>query len=80
MSNKRRLDLSGAMSLKRTKVRNTQTGRVLPCCEGDCDRPGYDEIRVEVDHEQPRWPGERRIYIFCSAEHRDMYVSGMRVR
>lgn len=72
MSNTPKLLLPNGFRPRRTRVRNQMTGRVLPCCWSDCERDGYDEIQVAKDHEDPRWPGEKRIYIFCSDAHRAM--------
>lgn len=69
-----------------TKVRNVTTGRVLPCCYGECEKPGDDTIRVMVDHDAPRWineqTGEREklVYIFCSDFHKGLYIQGLASR
>lgn len=59
-----------------TKVRNVSTGRVLPCCWGPCERDGDDRVQVQVPHDQPRWPGEKLIYIFCSDLCRGEWLKG----
>jgi hypothetical protein len=61
------------------KVRNVETGRVIPCSWDDCMKDGDDTIRIMVDHEQPRWRDpvtgeqEKLIYIFCSDLHKGFY-------
>lgn len=58
------------------RVRNVETGRVLPCCLGECRKPGSVNMSAAVPHEQPRWVDEKngtqemRVYIFCSEAHR----------
>src|SRR5262245_44882612 len=70
----------GAVLLRRGgsghKVRNVTTGRVLPCCWMDCERDGDKRHQVMIDHEQPRWPGEQRVYIFCGSVHKQQYLNG----
>lgn len=58
------------------KVYNTVTGAVLRCIHGPCEKPGRDHIRIEVPHEQPRFLGEKRVYIFCSEDHRQIFARG----
>jgi hypothetical protein len=65
-----------------TKVRNVETGRVLPCCWSDCEKDGSSLITVEVPHNQPRWKDpttgaqEMLVYIFCSQAHKTEFVKG----
>lgn len=67
-----------------TKVRNVQTGRVLPCCWSDCQEDGNDRIQVQLPHDQPRWRDpktgaqEMLVYIFCSDEHKAFWFDQVR--
>jgi hypothetical protein len=64
------------------KVRNVESGRVLPCCWADCTADGDDRIFVEVPHSQPRWRDpatgkqEMLVYIFCDDGHKAMWLKG----
>lgn len=60
-------------------VRNVNTGNVLLCCLGPCDKPGDSRITIEVPHDTPRWNGEKLIYIFCSDAHRREYGATTRL-
>lgn len=79
MSNRRRhrpqprLLRRGTLLGGSTIVRNVATLRVLPCCYADCWENGNKNITFEKPHENPRWPGEKLIYIFCTITHRDAY-------
>lgn len=53
-------------------VRSGATGRIIPCCWGECDRPGYERFAIRV-HESPQ---RTTIYLFCSARHRAYYANG----
>lgn len=59
----------------RALVRNQLTGRVLPCCWDTCESPGDNQVRVEVPHDAPRWPGEKLVYIFCSERHQGYWLN-----
>lgn len=58
-------------------VRNTQTGRILPCCWSDCTHPGSAEIYVPVRNTQPTFPGQEARAIFCCDTHRQYFVLQM---
>lgn len=62
-------------------VRNQVTGRILPCCYLDCEKPGNAYIAIRVRHPQtdePEFRGiEALVYIFCSDLHRAYYVNGV---
>jgi len=68
------------------KVRNQATGRVLPCCYGDCERDGDNRHRVEVPHKEPRWRDpatdpatgrqEMLVYIFCGERCKRAWLVG----
>lgn len=61
-------------------VRNPGTGRVLPCCWDDCERPGDNRVQeqvadgvfTEADLVSPLMldTPKRFTYIFCSERHR----------
>jgi hypothetical protein len=76
-------DLRGAVILtpgkevNRQLVRNQATGRVLPCCYSDCQIDGDNRYRVEVPHDNPRFDGERLVYIFCTELHKGFWLQGM---
>lgn len=55
-------------------------GKPLPCIWDDCWRDGDNRIRVEVDHDAPKFPGEKLVYIFCSERHRDYWRNSTRDR
>lgn len=65
-----------------TRVRNVETGRVLPCCWDDCMKPGSTQHEIQVPHPTPKWKDpktgnqEMLVYIFCSAEHKAMQLAG----
>jgi hypothetical protein len=73
MSNKPRLILPPGTRRGR-RVTNTVTGRVYPCCYSDCESDGSTSYEVSQPHESPRWPGERVVYIFCSAQHKAFFL------
>jgi len=54
-------------------VRNSR-GLPLMCCYTDCTSDGDNRIRVEVPHNQPKFPGEKLIYIFCKQDHKRLYL------
>lgn len=58
-----------------TKVRNLR-GKPLPCCWSDCTRDGSTANRREVPHDDPKFPGEKLIYIFCSPAHAMLWSDG----
>lgn len=58
-------------------VRNVQTGRTIPCVYGDCFNDGDDRINIAVPVEAPEFPGQLRIYIFCSELHREFFYRQM---
>lgn len=62
-------------STGRVRVRNAN-GQALPCCWSDCEAEGDNRHRVEVDHNAPKFPGEKLVYIFCGAPHRQLYLAG----
>lgn len=82
MSNRSRLWLPGGVPRQTQRVTNQITGRVLPCCWQDCTKPGDNNYRVEVKHNQPRWKDpltgkqEMLVYIFCGQRHKEMFVVG----
>lgn len=65
-----------------TKVRNVETGRVLPCCWDDCEKEGSTRFEIQVPHPQPRWKDpqtgkqEMLVYIFCSEAHKAAQLAG----
>lgn len=59
------------------RVTNLLTGRTIPCVYGDCFNPGDDKINIATPVEQPEFPGQLRIYIFCSELHRDLWAQQM---
>lgn len=61
-----------------TTVSNVATKRILPCCYAPCENDGNKNIFVDEPHEEPRWPGEKRVYIFCSDLCRREFVKGSR--
>ena len=54
----------------RTLVRNGQ-GKPIMCAWDDCERNGYDEIKVIV-----REPRKNLHYIFCSEQHMRFHIMG----
>lgn len=54
----------------RTLVRNAQ-GIPIKCAWDDCERPGYDEIKVVVKE-----PTKELHYIFCSDRHKGYHIHG----
>ena len=56
----------------RQLVRNAH-GKPLPCVWDDCWEHGDNRHRVEVDHDAPKFKGEKLVYIFCSERHRDYW-------
>lgn len=64
---------------KKVLVRNQVTGRVLPCCLDECDRDADDRYQLKTWHENPE-AGRSSVltYIFCKAEHRELYYAMMR--
>jgi hypothetical protein len=59
-----------------TKVRNVQTGRVLPCNWSDCWKDGDDRIQIVIPHDAPNRAGDTLTYIFCSDDHRRFFAQG----
>jgi hypothetical protein len=55
-----------------TTVRSGATGRIIPCCWAECDKPGHAEYEIRI-HE-----GAGRVvhYLFCSSRHRLFYAYG----
>lgn len=53
----------------RTPVINS-LGNHLPCCWDDCERDGYDEIKVVVKE-----PQKQLHYVFCSERHKRLYLN-----
>lgn len=60
----RRLTIPG-----KTIVRNGH-GIPIKCCWDDCEKSGYDEIKVIV-----REPQKTLHYIFCSERHKRMHIT-----
>ena len=56
----------------KTPVRNDQGNPIL-CAWDDCEKPGYDEIKVIV-----REPQKTLHYIFCSEQHKRYHIHGHR--
>jgi hypothetical protein len=56
----------------KTLVRN-EAGKAILCAWDDCEKVGYDEIKVVVKE-----PGKTLHYIFCSAPHKQFYISSHR--
>lgn len=80
MSNRSKLLLPGGRPRGGRLLRNPVTGRIFPCCYGDCDKPADRTIRVRVPHDAPERRGDKLIYTFCSARHRDLFVQETRHR
>lgn len=58
------------------RVRSVNYPDGIPCCYGPCWNVADDRIHVDVPHEQPRFPGEKLRYIYCSEAHRRYHVAG----
>lgn len=56
----------------RTLVRNPGTGNPISCAWDDCQKYGYDEIKVVVS--EPA--GKKLHYIFCSDLHKRLHING----
>lgn len=54
----------------RTLVRNAR-GVPLLCAWDDCERDGYEEVKVIV-----RDAGKELHYVFCSERHKSMHLAG----
>jgi len=52
----------------------THTGEKIVCCWDDCQRPGHDEIKVQLQHENKEWWN----YLFCTERHKQMFVNSHR--
>lgn len=50
----------------------THTGEKVLCVWDDCQRPGRDEIKVKLQHEDLQWWD----YIFCSEFHKALFTNG----
>jgi hypothetical protein len=69
-------------------VRNRETGRILPCCWDDCEKPGNARIWAEVtdgeftdaDMVPPLMVGTPKTfrYIFCAERHRAYWENSQR--
>lgn len=70
-----RLILPGGAGGGKQLVRNAQ-GNPLPCCYADCWEDGDNRTRVEVPHTQPKHPGEKLVYIFCTDAHKSLHLKG----
>lgn len=57
----------------KTMVHNPATGNAIMCAWDDCQKPGYDEIKVVV-----REPRKTLHYIFCSEQHKRYHIHGHR--
>lgn len=55
----------------KTEVRNPETGNRILCAWDDCEKPGYDEIKIIV-----REPQKTLHYIFCSERHKRYQING----
>lgn len=55
----------------KTMVRNPETGVPLKCAWDDCEKPGYDEIKLIVKE-----PQKNLHYIFCSEIHKRFQIHG----
>ena len=53
----------------KTLVRNSM-GKPIPCAWDDCEKPGYDEIKIVVKE-----PRKDLHYIFCSSVHKRFYMA-----
>lgn len=53
-----------------TRVREPHSGQLVTCAWDDCERPGWQEVRIEVTD-----PGADRAvtYVFCTDRHRDYW-------
>lgn len=56
-----------------TRVHNPVTGNVILCAWDDCQKPGYDEIKIIVTE-----PTKKLHYIFCSERHKRYQLHGHR--
>lgn len=45
----------------------------LLCCWDDCDKPGYEEYKLVIPHDQI--PGATLTYVFCGERHQSMWGS-----
>ena len=57
----------------RTTVRNPETHNLILCAWDDCQKAGYDEIKIVV-----REPSKVLHYIFCSERHKRYHINGHR--
>lgn len=48
----------------------THTDEKIVCCWDDCRKPGHDEIKVKLQHEDQAWWD----YIFCTERHKALFV------
>lgn len=56
-------------------VRNL-AGKPLPCCWSDCWERGSTQHQAVIPHDQPERKGDTLTYIFCSDNHRALWLSG----
>lgn len=72
MSNKSKLFLPGG-AIRPGKVRARKPdGTAIVCAQGDCDREGDDRLYVlSPSRDQP---GRKLRWIFCTPEHRQMFI------
>lgn len=54
------------------------SGKAIPCCYADCMRDAKTQHEVRVDHDAPRYAGEKLIYAFCCDAHLQAWVGERR--
>ena len=58
-------------------VRSGATGKLIPCCWAECDRPGREQFSIRVVEARHGVPtGRTTIYLFCGSRHRLLYAQG----
>lgn len=55
----------------RTTVRNPVTHNLILCAWDDCQKAGFDEIKMVVTE-----PTKKLHYIFCSERHKRYHING----
>ena len=49
----------------------TSTDQIIVCCWDDCQKPGHDEVKVKLQHEDLLWWS----YIFCTDFHKALFAN-----
>lgn len=70
---KRPIQVSRIRVPGKTTVTSPTTQKPILCAWDDCEKSGYDEIKIVVNE-----PKKKLHYIFCSEQHKRYHINGHR--